>query len=75
MRNTKYEILNTKQIQITKIQNSKRYNIDFEHLNPAHRKIGWMNLEFKDYLGFNPKHDSGLILVLHRAIARCINVW
>ena len=65
MRNTKYEILNTKQIQITKIQNSKRYNIDFEHLN----------LEFKDYLGFSPKLDSGLILVLHRAIARCINVW
>jgi len=65
MRNTKYEILNTEQIQITKIQNLKRYNIDFEHLN----------LEFKDYLGFSPKLDSGLILVLHRAIARCINVW
>lgn len=69
MRNTKYEILPSIFLksagQITKIQNSKRYNIDFEHLN----------LEFKDYLGFSPKLDSGLILVLHRAIARCINVW
>jgi len=25
--------------------------------------------------GFSPELDSGLILVLHRAIARCINVW
>jgi len=50
--NSKSKALNPKQIHINQIQSPKRINVIFEHLNPAHLKIGWMNLGFRYCLGF-----------------------
>ena len=55
---SKHEILNTKQIQITEIQNSKNLTTVCFSINEM--GFEYLNLEIKYYLGFSARGGSAL---------------